>query len=416
MRIAVVLWELTILGGTQRQALELALGLKRAGHEVEVFCYAYDPRQTYAHVQNELSIHSVKKLQTAIKEPSESHSSLKQFIKKFGLLNFILTCQRYIQLVHTFFVPEKSTLLLRQEMESVHPLSYWDVINVHDYEAYKLARVVTHPNIVWMLNDMQRNKKLHGPFPHRMFMGFMHKILIQKEIHNIRSIAVMDYRNQRLCKEKYERDSTVVRSGIDLDMFDTPANERAFSKESYTLFASSIFFPHRRFEDLVDALAILIEKGRKNFHLTLNGSPKRAYDYFLFIKNRIESKNLREYVTLVNGLNEEELKKHYLSSDIFVFPNNNQTWGLAIFEAMLAGCACIVSRGSGGHEILTDKENALLVDPESPDQIAENIAFLMDYPEEMERISKNGKDFVKNNLSWDKYAEQMLAVFNNLNE
>ncbi|MES2006542.1 MAG: glycosyltransferase family 4 protein [Patescibacteria group bacterium] len=411
MKIAIVLWEATIFGGTQRQALELGLSLKRAGHEVGVFCYAYDPSRTYANVRNELPIYAVKEVQTALQSTVHTSSRAKKFIKKIGLYTVLLVGRQYLQSMQNLFVAEKAVVELARRMEQVHPLSYWDVINVHDYEAYKLARMIKHPNIVWMLNDMQRTKKLVGPLLHRLYMGFIQKEMIKKEIRNIRSIAVMDYRNERLCKEKYGRDSSVVRSGIDLDMFDILSSKRVPAQSPYTLFASSIFFPHRRFEDLIDALALVVESGRRNFHLVLNGSPERAYEYYTFVKNRIESKDLSEFVTLVNGLSEEELKKQYIASDIFIFPNNNQTWGLAIFEAMLAGCACIVSRGSGGHEVLTDGENALLVDPESPEQIAEKLLFLMDHPHEIERISKSGNAFVTNNLSWDKYAQQMLRVF-----
>jgi glycosyltransferase involved in cell wall biosynthesis len=70
-----------------------------------------------------------------------------------------------------------------------------------------------------------------------------------------------------------------------------------------------------------------------------------------------------------------------------------------------------VSRGSGGHEVLTDKENALLVNPCAPHEIATAIEFLMTRPEEMWRIQQNGTEFVKANLSWAKYAERMEEVF-----
>lgn len=403
MRIAIVLWELTIKGGTQRQALELALSLQNKGHVVDVYCYAYNKKESYEELCSALTIYSV----TDKKKRKGSGGTAKQdgVIRKSWNLFKI-----YAVLVRNMFFVEKQIVELKNLIERNHPLSYYDVINVHDYEVYKLARVARHNNIVWMMNDLQRAPTAgKRPLP---FMSVLQKILIKLEIKNTNKVVVLDERNKSLCKKYYEKDALVVRSGIDLHMFQQFTQERQLPKEQYSIFASSIFFPYRRFEDLVDAVEILVENGNKNIAVMINGINDRAYDYYLFIKNRITEKKLDSYITIVNGLSEGALMQTYAETDIFVFPNNHQTWGLAVFEAMLAGCTAIVSKGSGAHEVLAHKENAMLVNPESPQEIADAIMFLITNPSEMERISKNGVEFVKKNLSWDKYAEQMLKIFN----
>lgn len=402
MNIAILAWELNIKGGTQRQALELALSLQNQGHTVDVYCYAYDKEKSYQDLCGRLSIFAVTEF--GKKEISSNKQTPKSVARKL-LYRFKV----YAVLLRNIFTPGKPINQLRELMTSKHPLSYYDVINIHDYEVYKASRVLRHCNIVWMMNDLQRAKS--DSEPSFSFIRILNKILMKLELKNIKKIVVLDERNKTLCKKHYGRDAYVVRSGIDLDMFEKISTKRTYTKKEYSIFASSIFFPHRRFEDLVDAIEILVKKEHANIHLTINGLNDRSYDYYLFIRDRIVEKNLSSYITIINGLPETELMKKYTESDIFVFPNNNQTWGLAVFEAMLAGCACVVSKGSGAHEVLNDKENALLVDPKSPEKIADSIAFLIENLAEMERISKNGVEFVKNNLSWDTYAHQMLKVF-----
>lgn len=402
MRIAILIWELTIKGGTQRQALELALSLQNKGHAVDVYCYAYDKKETYNDLCDKLTIYSVtdKKKRGGVRGAIKQESMIRKSWNLFKI---------YAVLVRNMFFVEKQIVELKKLIERNHPLSYYDVINLHDYEVYKLSRIVHHNNLVWMMNDLQRSPTAgKRPLP---FIGILQKILIKLEIENIRAIAVLDNRNKFLCKKHYGRDAAVVRSGIDLDMFRKFKEERRFFRGRYAIFASSIFFPWRRFEDLVDAVEILVVRGHKNIHVTINGINDRAYDYYLSIRDRIARKNLGSYITIINGMSEETLMRTYVETDIFVFPNNHQTWGLAVFEAMLAGCVSIVSKGAGAHEVLTDKENALLVNPESPKEIANAIMFLLDHPKEMERISKNGMEFVIENLSWDMYADQMLRVF-----
>ncbi|MDZ4260263.1 MAG: hypothetical protein U1A25_01235, partial [Candidatus Sungbacteria bacterium] len=62
-----------------------------------------------------------------------------------------------------------------------------------------------------------------------------------------------------------------------------------------------------------------------------------------------------------------------------------------------SGCPVIVSKTAGASEVLTDGENALLVPPKNPDLY--------------EQLSRKGRLFVEQNISWRKYTEYMLKVF-----
>jgi glycosyltransferase involved in cell wall biosynthesis len=260
------------------------------------------------------------------------------------------------------------------------------------------------------MNDIQRPPLTGKSRLHNTLFNFLQKIVATYEIKNIKKIVVLDKRNVALAKSYYNRDSIIVRGGMDLDMFKNITIEKVFKKDRYQLFLSSIFFPWRRFEDVVDAVEILKHKGYTNFNVHINGITDRAPSYYLSIVDRIAKKNVGDYIHITTGLSEPELIQAYAKTDIFIFPNHNQTWGLAVFEAMLAGCATIVSKTSGASEILTDNENALLVNPKSPEEIAEKIALLLDDPKKLESISKNGIEFVRKNLSWKRYAQEMAQV------
>ena len=84
---------------------------------------------------------------------------------------------------------------------------------------------------------------------------------------------------------------------------------------------------------------------------------------------------------------------------------------MAVFEAMLSGCVAIVSNGCGAHEVLTNKQNAIIVKEKSSNEIAIAIKHLITNKKEMEKIGENGQSFVKDNLSWDKYTDEMLKIF-----
>lgn len=396
MKIAILVWELNITGGTQRQALELALSLQNFGHSVDVYCYFYDKEKCYANLCDALNIISVQSINQS---------------KKSNIKNSRIT--RYKNIIQEIFKPNLEIEELKLLIETHHPFNYYDIVNVHDYEVYKISRIINHPHIVWMMNDIRRTPIQGGNIIKKKLHNIIQSILIYKEIKNISKIIVLDKRNQSLCKKNYNKNAIIVRSGIDLDMFLNINCERTYNNKKWVIFASSIFFHYRRFEDLVDAIEILVKKNIENISVIINGRPDRAYEYYISIQNRITKKGLEKNISIITGMSELQLKEQYSKSDIFVFPNNNQTWGLAVFEAMLAGCACIVSKGAGAHEVLINNKNAIIVNPLSPFEIACAIETLIKNPKKMKYIAENGNHFVKETLSWQNYAQQMLAIFQN---
>jgi glycosyltransferase involved in cell wall biosynthesis len=54
---------------------------------------------------------------------------------------------------------------------------------------------------------------------------------------------------------------------------------------------------------------------------------------------------------------------------------------------------------------------ALYVTPNNEHEFAEKIAWLLDRPEERERMGREGRDRILNGLAWDHQKEQMLAAY-----
>jgi glycosyltransferase involved in cell wall biosynthesis len=78
---------------------------------------------------------------------------------------------------------------------------------------------------------------------------------------------------------------------------------------------------------------------------------------------------------------------------------------------MAAGTPTIVCRAIDVVEALKDGETALFVDPLSPEDIAEKISSAVRDPALYRKIAVAGQEFVKRNMSWEKYAAEMLVEF-----
>lgn len=87
-------------------------------------------------------------------------------------------------------------------------------------------------------------------------------------------------------------------------------------------------------------------------------------------------------------------------SDIFVAPFTS-TYGpadypLSILEAMASGLPIVATNVGGIPEIVKDKENGLLVEPNKSFELAESINYLLQNKEERERMGRKGVEFIKN--------------------
>jgi glycosyltransferase involved in cell wall biosynthesis len=145
--------------------------------------------------------------------------------------------------------------------------------------------------------------------------------------------------------------------------------------------------------------------------LEIAGSEERDPHYAAKIRGLVSAEHLEDRIKLLGAISEDELVKKYRETDVFAFPNSPQTWGLSVFEAMACGAPAVVSRGCGASEVLTDGENALLVEPARPEAISDAISRLMDDAALYAKLSRVGRRYVEENITWEAYGSRMMDVF-----
>ena len=391
--IAIVKWTLEISGGGDRQALELAYQLQKKGYNVDVFALNIDKKNCYPDLIKKLSTYSVpKQKQTEILELSKYSLPLKLFY-----------------FIPNIFRKRKNLLALKDVIKQQDKKKQYDVINYHEGEVPTIAQYFKEKKNVWMLNDLfiEGNNAIET-----IALKFDNVVTALYFNRFIDTIVVLDNQNKKIIKKHLYSYATVIRSGLDQNKFYKKRLYKA--KKQLSILATGIFFPHRRYEDLIEGMHIAIHKMNiKDIKLNIIGQAKTNQEYFNKIVSLIQKYNLKNNIRLLGGVSEKELISQYQKADIFVFPNSPQTWGLAVFEAMIAGCVAIVSKGAGAHEVLTNNKDALLVDPKSPEQIAKAIKKIAKDTKFRKKIATNGQDFVKESISWERYASQMIEIFKN---
>ena len=386
MKIAMIIHKLNISGGVQRHVLSVAHELIKEGHNVKIYTFIFKPENCSPGLLPGLEIISLKNY-SPLRKLSDSHKE-NRAAKELA------------------FLIDKDT----------------DVLNPHDQVCYKTAyyfkKKIKNTQSVWTMHDMPSKRWFfwrESQF-RPLKLNILKKIIYRCiDKYNILpylkaqdKILVLGERDRGWLKEYFGLDSKIIRNGLDAAVF--PFFPRTSPERSVKILMSGIFSVHRRFEDGIAAVKILRNKGY-DATVSIIGDTSADKEYFKKINDLISSLGLLEKVFILGRVEELNLLAAYKNHDIFIFPNHLQSWGLAVFEAMASGLPVVVSKGAGASEVLEDCKTAMLVPPLAPQAIASAVEILIQNQPFYGELSRSGRKFVEENVSWSRLAKDYEKYF-----
>lgn len=129
------------------------------------------------------------------------------------------------------------------------------------------------------------------------------------------------------------------------------------------------------------------------------------------LQEKVQSDHISKWVRVLGpkfGINKILILK---KADIFVFPTFNDTFGLVNLEAMEAGLPVITTNVGGIPEVIEDGVNGYIIEPQDINRLKDKIMFLLNHPDEINRISKNNKLKIHQNYTLEKFEDNMISVF-----
>lgn len=164
----------------------------------------------------------------------------------------------------------------------------------------------------------------------------------------------------------------------------------------------------KRFEDLIDAYAIL-EKKHPDYRLVIFGEGEDREK----LENKIDSYSLNEKI-LLPGTDKNALK-FVSKGSVFVLSSDYEGMPNVLMEAMAVGTPCVSTRCKmGPEELISDGENGLLVPVGDVNKLTEAVELIIENPVLAESISKNGRNILKTNdvsaisEKWLEYLESIM--------
>jgi len=281
-----------------------------------------------------------------------------------------------------------------------------DLINPHNIPA-AWASIKHGKPVVWMMNeppDIYVNEA-----PSQLLTGLKNvgtatdKLLINRYVDQICVNSALTYKQ---AKKRYGQEPVKVLFGIDYNTY-TKGNPKK-TIEKYNLHKNFIVVtigwisPQKNQFSSIRAIEKIREK-IPEIKLILAGRGENSYERLL--KNYVRSKKLEEHVIFTGYISEEEKRDLYHACHIGLYPFKGQGGLLVPFETLCASKPVIVSPTFGSADLIN--QNGLPVTQNYTETLQEVYSKYSYY----QKLASEAKKFVQTELSWPKYGERLLKVF-----
>jgi glycosyltransferase involved in cell wall biosynthesis len=332
-------------------------------------------------------------------------------------LNYILPEKR-LELSKMDGVGTTLTSMLRELHSLVRVLrtcsDEFDLLNAYNFPSYWATYFAKNSSpVIWtcseVLGPYGQTKDLHDrSCLFRVALKsakVVDKLMVDRSIEAIVTCSEL---NRHLIKERYGRNSVVIRTGVDYEFFSAQvpdAMNRLELCDGPLLLQVGSLIQRKNQISSIRALKILKhELGCVKLVIVGEGPWKPI------LQEEAKKLHLEEAIIFMGKVSEDDLRCLYRACDVNLFPGKDQTWGLVPFEALAAGKPSIVAQGCGAAEIVERERIGFVVNPSAED-LASAVNFILKHSEYVEDWVHRGQRYVKDNLSWERYASEMYGVF-----
>lgn len=182
----------------------------------------------------------------------------------------------------------------------------------------------------------------------------------------------------------------------------------AASEEFLLVFVGRVIL-EKGIEEVIRAARMLRDRGRRVKTLVIGEGQERGY-----AEQLCSSLNMSDGVTFLGWLEPEDVKNHMAAADVFIGPSWTEPQGLTFREALVAGTPVVATGVGGIIDAIKHEETGIIIEPKSPEQLADAICRLLDEPELGQRLAAAGRDLVQRDMTRPATARKYSDAFRQL--
>ena len=235
--------------------------------------------------------------------------------------------------------------------------------------------------------------KLKGIYHSLLFVSSIH-FLEKIQFQRVNHIITVSEISKKILIHRYRIDPKkikVIYNCVNLNKFN-PSNRSNEIRNKYgnnILLYSGLMIHRKRIPVLLEAMKNVI-KEIPDVHLILTGIGTFLNGW----KELSISLGIQNYTSFLGFVGERELFKYYASSDIFVFPSEQEGFGQVLIEAMASGTPVICGNILPMSKIVGN--GGLTFELNNPINLSEKIIFLLKNRDELNKLRKNALKIARN--------------------
>jgi glycosyltransferase involved in cell wall biosynthesis len=167
--------------------------------------------------------------------------------------------------------------------------------------------------------------------------------------------------------------------------------------------------PKKGLNLLIPALEKLLVEGFR-FHFVLAGTNPQAPNYEEKIKSQIESSTLGLHTTITGFVTGEFKSALLQAADLFVLPSYYENFGIAVAEAMVAGCPVLISDQVHICQEVSDSESGWVSTMDVP-TLTGLLRTALENPLERKHRGLRAQEYALQHYSWDAIARQTIEAY-----
>lgn len=161
-------------------------------------------------------------------------------------------------------------------------------------------------------------------------------------------------------------------------------------------------------DNVVEAFRILREgSASDSLSLKIVGEgPRREA-----LEKKVFDYGLQDKVSFLGYIPDEELPGFIANARMTVYVPIDEPFGLVPLESLQQCTPVIVSDHGGPGEVFSHQENAYVVNPFDPEEIAKAISRCLKNGEEARHLAENGHTLVKSTLTLERFVDRLQRLF-----
>lgn len=383
MKILMLTWEYPprIVGGISRVVHDLSHRLIKDGHEVTVVTY---------------------------KDTNLSEFEDDKGVKVYRVDNYMITSNNF-----TDWIMQLNFNMIAKATEIINKEGKFDVIHAHDWLVTYCAKTLKQAYNIPIVSTIHateagRNSGIHDDI--QRYINDTEWLLTYESTDVIVNSNYMKCELQRLFGLPFDK-INVIPNGINLNNFNGINRDYDFRRkyamdnEKIILYLGRLVY-EKGVQNLISAMPKILD----SYHdakLIIAGKGGMIED----LKNQVSSMEINDKVYFTGYLDSKSVQKMYKCADVAVFPSTYEPFGIVALESMLSGTPTVVSDVGGLNEIIDHGIDGMKSYAGNSNSIADSVLSLLFNPQLCDNISKNAKNKVKLQYSWNKISQDTHYVY-----